>query len=89
MINNDNYVTPSSEYISLFMKLHRLKVWYYVHNETKISDSEYDKLERELIEMERVHPEWVTKYSPSQIVGYCPRFITHVLKRTERHLKKI
>jgi len=42
---------------------------YYVLDEPGISDSEYDRLMRELRELEAAHPELVTTDSPSQRVG--------------------
>ncbi len=42
---------------------------YYVLDDPQISDSEYDTLFQELLEIERLHPEWVTPESPSQRVG--------------------
>ncbi|MBM7867635.1 NAD-dependent DNA ligase LigA [Heliobacterium gestii] len=45
---------------------------YYVHDAPEISDGEYDRLMRELIELEQAHPEEVTPDSPSQRVGGAP-----------------
>ncbi|MCP9447032.1 MAG: NAD-dependent DNA ligase LigA [Nitrospira sp.] len=45
---------------------------YYVKDRPEISDSEYDRLFRELIELERAHPELVTPDSPTQRVGAPP-----------------
>ena len=45
---------------------------YYVKDRPEISDSEYDRLFRELIELEQTHPELVTPDSPSQRVGAPP-----------------
>lgn len=42
---------------------------YYVLDDPQISDSEYDRLFQELLELERAHPEWGTPDSPSQRVG--------------------
>lgn len=42
---------------------------YYVKNAPVISDAEYDRLYRELIELEEEHPEWVAADSPSQRIG--------------------
>lgn len=42
---------------------------YYVLDSPKISDFEYDKLMRELIELEESHPELKTDDSPSRRVG--------------------
>jgi DNA ligase (NAD+) len=45
---------------------------YYVLNAPLIPDAEYDRLMRELREIEAAHPEWVTPDSPSQRVGGAP-----------------
>ena len=45
---------------------------YYVKDRPEISDSKYDRLFRELIELEQAHPELVTPDSPSQRVGAPP-----------------
>lgn len=42
---------------------------YYDLDEPVISDYEYDKLMQELKQIERENPTWVTKDSPSQMVG--------------------
>jgi DNA ligase (NAD+) len=46
---------------------------YYVLDEPEISDAEYDRLFRELVEIEQRHPDWVTPDSPTQRVGSEPR----------------
>jgi DNA ligase (NAD+) len=45
---------------------------YYVKDRPEISDSEYDRLFRELIKLEQTHPHLVTPDSPSQRVGAPP-----------------
>ncbi len=45
---------------------------YYVKDKPEISDSEYDRQFRELIDLERRHPELVTPDSPTQRVGAPP-----------------
>jgi DNA ligase (NAD+) len=42
---------------------------YYAHDAPEISDEAYDRLERELRELEAAHPDLVTKDSPTQRVG--------------------
>ncbi len=42
---------------------------YYILNAPSVLDSEYDKLLRELEEIESKHPELINKYSPTQRVG--------------------
>lgn len=47
---------------------------YYYHSldESLISDEEYDKLFRQLQELEQQHPEYKRGNSPTNIVGYAP-----------------
>ncbi|WP_428772094.1 NAD-dependent DNA ligase LigA [Vibrio sp.] len=52
--------------------LHYHAVRYYVEDAPEIPDAEYDRLMRELLEIEAEHPEWVTVDSPSQRVGGAP-----------------
>lgn len=46
---------------------------YYVDDNPEITDAEFDKLLRELIDIEARHPDLVTPDSPSQRVGGVPR----------------
>ncbi|RMF74582.1 MAG: NAD-dependent DNA ligase LigA [Acidobacteria bacterium] len=48
----------------------RHRYLYYVLAQPEISDEEYDRLERELAELERRFPELVTPDSPTQRVGH-------------------
>ncbi len=52
---------------------------YYVDDDPDLSDAEYDRLERELEQLERWHPDLVTPDSPTQRVGGEPAdgFPTH------------
>ncbi|OQW37000.1 MAG: hypothetical protein A4E19_14810 [Nitrospira sp. SG-bin1] len=45
---------------------------YYVKDRPEISDGEYDRLFRELADLERAYPELVTPDSPTQRVGAAP-----------------
>lgn len=45
---------------------------YYVLDEPSIDDAAYDRLFRELQELEAAHPELVTPDSPTQRVGAAP-----------------
>lgn len=45
---------------------------YYVKNRPRISDAEYDRLFRELEDLEGAHPDLVTPDSPTQRVGGAP-----------------
>lgn len=45
---------------------------YYVLDQPTISDFEYDRMLRQLEELEQAHPEWITPDSPTQRVGGKP-----------------
>ncbi len=45
---------------------------YYVMDDPEISDAEYDRLYRELSELEKQFPEFITPDSPTQRVGAAP-----------------
>lgn len=46
--------------------------FYYVKDDPKVTDQEYDQLMRELIQLEKEFPAWITPDSPSQRVGGQP-----------------
>ncbi len=46
--------------------------WYYVHNRSEISDAEYDKIFRDLQNLEQQFPDLVSVDSPTQRVGGAP-----------------
>lgn len=64
-------------------ELDRHNYLYYVAAKPEISDREYDRLMRELIDLEKAFPEMISPESPSQRVGGAPlkefRTITHVV----------
>ena len=45
---------------------------YYERDAPEITDAEYDRLFRELVELEAAHPELLTADSPTQRVGSAP-----------------
>src|ERR1700757_3131137 len=45
---------------------------YYVLDDPEVTDAEYDRLMRQLEELERAHPEIRTPDSPTQRVGAAP-----------------
>jgi len=53
-------------------ELARLEHAYYVLDQPLVPDAEYDRLYRELLELEAQHPDWVTPDSLSQRVGGAP-----------------
>lgn len=58
--------------IALRNEIRRHDYLYYVKDRPEVSDSHYDRLFRELVELEQAHPELVTPDSPSQRVGAPP-----------------
>ena len=56
----------------LRQELNRHNRLYYVEARPEISDREYDRLYRELVDLEAQHPELVTPDSPTQRVGGAP-----------------
>jgi len=67
-----SFVSPESRIRQLRSELERHNRLYYQHAEPEISDSEYDKLYRELEELEAKHPEFADPNSPTQRVGGAP-----------------
>ena len=59
----------AGRYAFLQGELARLEHAYYVLDNPLLPDSEYDRLYREMLEIEAVHPEWVSPQSLSQRVG--------------------
>ncbi len=45
---------------------------YYAMDQPEISDAEYDKIFRELVDLENANPELITPDSPTQRVGFAP-----------------
>ena len=50
-------------------QINRHNYLYYVESRPEVSDAEYDRLWRELVEIEQAHPELVTEDSPTQRPG--------------------
>ena len=59
-------------YRKLCAELHRHNTLYHVHDRPEISDEAYDQLFRELLDLERLHPEWIDPTSPSLRIGAPP-----------------
>ena len=54
---------------ALRAEIRRHEQLYYVHDRPEISDEAYDRLDRELRDLEAAHPDLVTPDSPTQRVG--------------------
>ncbi len=59
-------------YLDLIEQIRQHNYDYYVLNNPKISDRDYDTLLQQLLEIEAEHPNWQVDYSPSQRVGASP-----------------
>lgn len=58
--------------IQLSNELRHHEYLYHVLDEPEIPDAEYDRLMRELRDIEAAHPEWISDDSPTQRVGAAP-----------------
>ncbi len=61
--------SPRERYEELCAVVRRNNELYYAKATPEISDAEYDRLYREIEELEREHPEFITPDSPTQKVG--------------------
>ena len=61
--------SPQERYAELCAIVRHNNELYYAQAQPEISDAEYDKLYREIEELEREHPEFITPDSPTQRVG--------------------
>ena len=61
--------SPQERYAELCDIVRHNNELYYAQAQPEISDAEYDKLYREIEELEREHPEFITPDSPTQRVG--------------------
>lgn len=60
------------DYLALVDELTEHDRRYYVEADPAISDVEYDKLNKQLLELEKQHQDWIVKWSPTQRVGHAP-----------------
>src|SRR5438046_5266370 len=65
--------SPAEPVEELRRQLEHHEYLYYVLDQPEISDAEFDRLMRELREIEEAHPELRTPDSPTQRVGGQPR----------------
>ena len=64
---------PAHRHAELVREIRAHDHRYYVLDDPLITDAEYDRLYRTLVELEAAHPELVTPESPTQRVGGKPR----------------
>ena len=70
MISNSNDVKKNIEELREKIRYHNYR--YYVLDDPIISDTEYDQLMKELTELEKKYPQYITPSSPTQRVGIEP-----------------
>ena len=63
---------PKKRLEQLRKEIHYHDHLYHVLDQPEITDFEYDKLFKELLDIEKQHPDWITPDSPSQRVGAMP-----------------
>ncbi len=64
--------TSRQEYAQLSTQLHHHSYLYHSLDRPEISDAEYDRLLKRLLELEKQYPQLITPDSPSQRVGSAP-----------------
>jgi DNA ligase (NAD+) len=64
--------SPAARHRQLIKEIERLDHAYYTEAQPLVSDQDYDRLYRELLDLEAAHPELPTEGSPSQRVGGTP-----------------
>ena len=76
--------TPAQRYARLLQEVRRHDLLYYVEARPEISDAVYDRLYRELLELETSHPKLVDENSPTRKVGGAPldsfRTVAHAVR---------
>lgn len=70
----------ADRYRYLQTELARLEHAYYVLDQPLVPDAEYDRLYRELLDLEKKHPDWVSADSLSQRVGGIPLKVFNEVK---------
>lgn len=64
--------SAKKQIISLREELNHHNYRYYVLDDPEVSDSQYDRLYQELVDLEKKYPELITTDSPTQRVGGTP-----------------
>jgi len=70
--NSDNYDDIVKKIEELREKIRYHNYRYYVLDDPTVSDAEYDRLMRDLIELEEKYPQYITSSSPTQRIGIEP-----------------
>jgi len=76
--------TPAQRYARLLQEVRRHDHLYYVEARPEISDATYDRLYRELLDLETSHPKLADENSPTRKVGGAPldsfRTVAHAVR---------
>ena len=76
--------TPAQHYARLLQEVRRHDHLYYVQAQPEISDTAYDRLYRELLDLETTHPKLADENSPTRKVGGAPldsfRTVAHAVR---------
>jgi len=67
-----NNISIKKNYLNKIKLIKKYNKYYYDKNSSAISDEEYDKLKREVTDIEKKYPDLINKESPSLNVGYKP-----------------
>ncbi len=70
--NSDNHDNIIKKIEELREKIRYHNYRYYVLDDPTVSDTEYDQLMRDLIELENKYPQYISPSSPTQRVGIAP-----------------
>lgn len=70
-MKHDNRIAPRIAELRKEVEYHNYR--YYVLDDPIINDAEYDRMFRELLELEREHPEFASTDSPTQRIGAAPQ----------------
>src|ERR1700734_1190894 len=62
-------MTPAERHAKLVREIDAHNYRYYVLDDPSVSDSDFDRLMRELTTLEAKHPALVSRHSPTQRVG--------------------
>jgi len=75
---------PKTRHAELVREIQAHCYRYYVLDDPSVSDAEYDRVYRQLVELEAKHPELVTDASPTRRVGIEPRSDLQKYERPQR-----
>ena len=73
LVQESNRVNLAERVVQLRQKIENHNYRYYVLDALSISDREFDLLYRELVELEKLHPDLISSESPTQRVGAEPQ----------------